>query len=175
MAFSSKGMAGYVSKRGEQMNAKSNALSNGNTFKALKPDEHFSAISNHIGAAHMVKDIDHESAADHLKKAAVHADAAGEYFDKHSDKWIQGAIKHKGAFTEKAKRAGKTIKQEEISVLKKGSKASPTTKKQAVLAKTLRGFSKKVKHEIMSREDHGKTNSRKESVAGKKEVSIGKR
>lgn len=58
-------------------------------------------------------------------------------------KWIQGAVKNKGAFTKKAKAAGKTVSQEIKSVLKKGSKASAKTKKQAVLAKTLKKISKK--------------------------------
>ena len=57
--------------------------------------------------------------------------------------WIQRAIKRPGAFTAKAKKAGKTIAGFATSVLKKSSKASSLTKKQAVLAKTLRKISKK--------------------------------
>ena len=53
--------------------------------------------------------------------------------------WIKDAInpKHIGAFTAKAKEAGKTTAAYTKSVLKPGSQASSTTKKQAVLAKTL--------------------------------------
>lgn len=57
--------------------------------------------------------------------------------------WIAGVIKYLGVFTAKAKAAGKTVKEMEKSVLKKGSKASSTTKKQAVLTKTLSKFNKK--------------------------------
>ena len=57
--------------------------------------------------------------------------------------WIKGAIKHPGAFTAKAKKAGKSVASFVSSVLKKGSKASSQTKRQAVLAKTLRKISKK--------------------------------
>jgi hypothetical protein len=57
--------------------------------------------------------------------------------------WIKGAIKRPGAFTAKAKKAGKTIASFASSVFKKGSKATVATKKQAVLAKTLRKISKK--------------------------------
>jgi hypothetical protein len=44
-------------------------------------------------------------------------------------------IKRPGAFKAKAHAAGKSVSQEAASVLKKGSKASPLTKKQAGLAK----------------------------------------
>jgi hypothetical protein len=57
--------------------------------------------------------------------------------------WIAGAIKHPGAFTKKAKSAGKSISSYAASVLKKGSKASTKTKKQAALAKTLAKMRKK--------------------------------
>ena len=60
-------------------------------------------------------------------------------------KWIQKAIKRPGAFTKKAKKAGKSVGAYATTVLKKGSKASARTKKQAVLAKTLRKISKKRK------------------------------
>lgn len=63
--------------------------------------------------------------------------------EKKDKKWIQKAIKEPGAFTKKAKAAKKTVGQYAKSVLKKGSKASPKTKKQAVLAKTLTKMSKK--------------------------------
>lgn len=52
-------------------------------------------------------------------------------------KWIKKAIKHPGAFTRKAKAAGMSVSAYATKVLKKGSKASPTTKRQAALAKTL--------------------------------------
>lgn len=56
--------------------------------------------------------------------------------------WITKAIEHPGAFTQKAKAAGLTIKKFATKVLRKSSSASPTTKKQANLAKTL----SKMKH-----------------------------
>jgi len=52
-------------------------------------------------------------------------------------KWIQGAIKRKGAFKAKAKRAGMSTSAYARKVLKKGSKASTRTKRQASLARTL--------------------------------------
>lgn len=53
-------------------------------------------------------------------------------------KWIQRAAKNAhGQFRAKAKRAGMTTAQYADAVLKKGSKASTKTKKQAVLAKNL--------------------------------------
>jgi hypothetical protein len=56
--------------------------------------------------------------------------------------WIQGAIKHPGAFTRKAKAAGKSVSEYATSALAEGSHASATTKRQASLAKTLRGLRK---------------------------------
>lgn len=56
---------------------------------------------------------------------------------KKDDKWIQGAIKHPGAFTKKAEAADKSVSEYATDVLKPGSKASTTTKKQANLAKVL--------------------------------------
>lgn len=53
-------------------------------------------------------------------------------------KWIQGAIKRPGAFTAKAKAANMSVAAYANKVLKKGSKAKTRTKRQAVLAKTLR-------------------------------------
>lgn len=53
-------------------------------------------------------------------------------------KWIQGAIKHKGALTRKAKAAGKSI-----SGLCASGNLSTQTKRQCALAKTLRGMKKK--------------------------------
>ena len=52
--------------------------------------------------------------------------------------WIKGAITRPGAFTAKAKRAGMSTSAYASKVLKKGSKASTRTKRQASLAKTLR-------------------------------------
>jgi len=57
--------------------------------------------------------------------------------------WIQGAIKRPGAFSAKAKAAGKTTAQYAKQVLKEGSKASTRTKKQAALAQTLSKMRKK--------------------------------
>ena len=53
-------------------------------------------------------------------------------------KWIQKAIKRPGALKAKAKKAGMTTAAFARKVLKKGSKASSRTKKQAALAVTLR-------------------------------------
>jgi hypothetical protein len=53
-------------------------------------------------------------------------------------KWIQGAIKRPGAFTAKAKVAGKSVPGFAKQVLKEGSQASTRTKRQAALAQTLR-------------------------------------
>lgn len=57
-------------------------------------------------------------------------------------KWIQKAIKRPGAFRKKAKQAGMSTKQYANKVLKKGSNASTRTKRQAALAKTLKGLRK---------------------------------
>jgi len=54
-----------------------------------------------------------------------------------AEKWIQGAIKRPGAFSAKAKAAGKSTGAYASQVLKEGSKASTRTKRQAALAKTL--------------------------------------
>ena len=56
---------------------------------------------------------------------------------KSDKKWIKKAIKKPGAFKAKAKKAGMSTKEYAARVLKKGSKASPKTKRQASLAKTL--------------------------------------
>jgi hypothetical protein len=58
-------------------------------------------------------------------------------------KWIQGAIKHPGAFTAKADAAGMSVADYARTVTKKGSKASTATKRQANLAKTLRKMGKR--------------------------------
>ena len=57
--------------------------------------------------------------------------------------WIKGAIKNPGAFSKKAKGAGMTTAAYADKVLKKGSKASAKTKRQAELAQTLSGMRKK--------------------------------
>jgi len=100
------------------------------------PEEHMAQARDHMNAADMVKEHDHVSASDHMDKAATHAEAASDYYSKHSEKWIQKAQLKKGAFTKKANAAGKTVAEESKSVLKPGSKASSKTKKQAVLAET---------------------------------------
>jgi len=64
---------------------------------------------------------------------------------KRKKKWIKGAISRPGAFSAKAKRAGKSTSAYATQVLKKGSKASKLTKRQARLAKTLRKMRKKKK------------------------------
>jgi hypothetical protein len=58
-------------------------------------------------------------------------------------RWIQKAIKRPGAFTKKAKAAGKSTQAYAKQVLKKGSKASTRTKRQAALARTLKKMGKK--------------------------------
>lgn len=52
-------------------------------------------------------------------------------------KWIKGAIKRPGAFKAKAKRAGMGTNAYARKVLKKNSRASTRTKRQAALALTL--------------------------------------
>jgi len=59
--------------------------------------------------------------------------------------WIKKAIKRPGALTAKAKAAGESVAEFSNQALKKGSKASARTKKQASLAKTLGGFSARKK------------------------------
>lgn len=52
-------------------------------------------------------------------------------------RWIQGAIKHPGAFTAKAKSAGLTPAQYQKRVLANPDRYSSATVKQANLRKTL--------------------------------------
>jgi hypothetical protein len=59
-------------------------------------------------------------------------DAAGK------KNWIAGAIRKPGSFTAQAKKAGMGVQAFAKKVLKKGSKASTTTKRRAALAKTLK-------------------------------------
>ena len=60
-----------------------------------------------------------------------------------SKNWIAGSIKHPGAFSKKAKRAGMSVSKYATAVLKKGSPATTRTKKQAALARTLAKLRKK--------------------------------
>lgn len=62
-----------------------------------------------------------------------------------NNKWIQGAIKRPGAFTAKAKKAGKSVAGMAAAVTKNPAKYSKLTVKQANLAKTLRKINKKGK------------------------------
>ena len=62
---------------------------------------------------------------------------------KKGKKWIKKAIKRPGAFKKKAKKTGMSTKAYATKVLKKGSKASTRTKRQAALAKTLGKMRKK--------------------------------
>jgi hypothetical protein len=64
---------------------------------------------------------------------------------KKKKNWISGAIKRPGALTNKAKGAGKSVSAYTTQVLKPGSKASTTTRKQAALAKTLAKLRKRKK------------------------------
>lgn len=64
---------------------------------------------------------------------------------KKDKKWIQKAIKRPGAFTAKAKKANKSVAGMAAAVTKNPEKYSPTTVRQANLAKTLRKISKKRK------------------------------
>ena len=56
--------------------------------------------------------------------------------------WIKNAIRRPGALTEKAKKARMSLSQFENRALKRGSRASTRTKREAQLAKTLRSFHK---------------------------------
>jgi hypothetical protein len=57
-------------------------------------------------------------------------------------RWIQGAKLKKGAFTKKANAAGKSVQAYANQVLKKGSKFTTKTKRQASLAKTFKRMAK---------------------------------
>jgi hypothetical protein len=59
--------------------------------------------------------------------------------------WMAKAVKRPGAFTKKAKAAGMSVSAYANKVLKKDSKASTRTKRQASLAKTFRKIAKKRK------------------------------
>tara|TARA_Y100000034_G_C6726953_1_gene321830 strand:+ start:552 stop:743 length:192 start_codon:yes stop_codon:yes gene_type:complete len=58
-------------------------------------------------------------------------------------KWISSAIKRPGAFSAKAKKAGMSTKAYARHVLRKGSRSSTRTKRQASLALTLGKMNKK--------------------------------
>ena len=58
-------------------------------------------------------------------------------------KWIKDAIKRPGAFKAKAKSAGMSTSAFATKVLKKGSRYSTRTKRQASLARTLGKMRKK--------------------------------
>ena len=60
-------------------------------------------------------------------------------------KWIKGAIKRPGAFKAKAKSAGMSTSAFASKVLKKDSKYSTRTKRQASLARTLGKMRRKKK------------------------------
>lgn len=66
---------------------------------------------------------------------------------KRKKRWMQKAVKtmKKGAFRAKAKAAGMSTSVYASKVLKKGSKASGTTKRQAALAKTFAKYRPKKK------------------------------
>lgn len=57
-------------------------------------------------------------------------------------KWTQKLKLDKGAFTRKAKRAGKSVAEYADEVTRPGSKASTKTKRQANLAKVFRKMAK---------------------------------
>lgn len=62
---------------------------------------------------------------------------------KKSGNWIKGAIKHPGALRRKAgrKAGGKPIPAKKLNQMARSK--NPTTRRQANLAKTLRGMNKK--------------------------------
>ena len=60
-----------------------------------------------------------------------------------SKTWINKADLDEGAFSAKAKAAGKSVSAYAAQVLKKNSKASAKTRKQAVLAKTFQKMANK--------------------------------
>jgi hypothetical protein len=64
---------------------------------------------------------------------------------KKDKKWIQGAIKRPGAFTAKAKKAGKSVSGYAAAVTKNPGNYSKLTVRQANLAKTLKKISAKNK------------------------------
>lgn len=59
------------------------------------------------------------------------------------DKWIQKAVQHPGAFKKKAQMHGLSTMQYAQMMMRPGSKADATTKRQARLAQTLSRMRKK--------------------------------
>jgi hypothetical protein len=59
--------------------------------------------------------------------------------------WIAGAIKRPGAFTKKAKKAGKSVPAMAAAVTKNPTRYSKLTVQQANLAKTLAKINKRKK------------------------------
>jgi post-segregation antitoxin (ccd killing protein) len=55
---------------------------------------------------------------------------------KKPTKWIQAIHMKKGSLTKQAKDAGMSVSEFADQTLKKGSKASTTTKRRAILSKT---------------------------------------
>jgi hypothetical protein len=58
-------------------------------------------------------------------------------------KWIQGAVKHPGAFTKKAEERGMSVSEFAAAVTANPDKYDKTTVRQANLAKTLKKLRKK--------------------------------
>jgi cytidylate kinase len=58
-------------------------------------------------------------------------------------KWIQGAVKHPGAFTKKAEERGMSVSEFAATVTANPEKYDKTTVRQANLAKTLKKLRKK--------------------------------
>lgn len=57
--------------------------------------------------------------------------------------WIQGAIKHPGAFTKKAKAAGMSVAGFASKIAAHPGNFSTTTRRQGALARTLRKLAKR--------------------------------
>jgi hypothetical protein len=87
-----------------------------------------------------------------MKRTRLHGDeynylghfAEDDVLDEgHNTQWIKRAIKRPGAFTAKARRAGKSVAEFAEDVTRPGSGASTRTKRQARLAQTLRRLAKR--------------------------------
>jgi hypothetical protein len=80
-------MAGFIAARNNQEK---------NLKKTPDADEHMQMASDHQFAARSsISAKDHNSAADHLKKAAFHNEKAAQYYKKHSACYIDRAMKGK--------------------------------------------------------------------------------
>ena len=77
-------------------------------------------------------------------------------------KWIKGAIKRPGAFSAKAKRAGMSTEAYAQKVLRRGSRASTRTKRQAALAETLMVMKKKSKRKKRKGQSKSRASALKE-------------